>query len=390
MAGATFLFACLITLLFVCIHLWLYVKLSCKCLSSENKSNSLCNESNNAFQRIDVIIPDMFQTFLRIPPTVNPHYEAVKLESEKWLSGFCSYGKMTEYAVHRCDFSYFVSISAPFASPAELRTLCDWGNWVFPYDDMFDNGHLKDRPDQARQVMYSLMAAMDEKGHVQPKLKIVEAHDTVVKRIGEKAPLGVQTRFAEAMRSYSAGTLRHVEDASSKHMPSLEDIILVRRESAGVKPLYHLVEYAHNLDIPDEVFNDPHIQELEILGMDMVSISNDILSYLKEETEGVPHNMVSLCRMNGMMAQEAFDTVGELLQERYQNWDVVEGQVRSWGEEVDTHVRKYIEAIKCVVKANLYWSFESERYLGRDAAEIRRTRKIRVLASPAFLSKTKR
>jgi len=74
------------------------------------------------------------------------------------------------------------------------------------------------------------------------------------------------------MRSYSAGTLRHVEDASSKHMPSLEDIILVRRESAGVKPLYHLVEYAHNLDIPEEVFNDPHIQELEILGMDMVSM----------------------------------------------------------------------------------------------------------------------
>jgi hypothetical protein len=88
MAGVTFLFACLITLLFVCIRLWLYVKLSCKCLSSENKSNSLYNESNNAFQRIDVIIPDMFQTFLRIPPTVNPHYEAVKLESEKWLSGF--------------------------------------------------------------------------------------------------------------------------------------------------------------------------------------------------------------------------------------------------------------------------------------------------------------
>jgi hypothetical protein len=63
--------------------------------------------------------------------------------------------------------------------------------------------------------------------------------------------------------------------------------------------------------------------------------------------------------MNGMMAQEAFDTVGELLQERYQNWDVVEGQVRSWGEEVDTHVRKYIEAIKCVVKANLYWRYST-------------------------------
>lgn len=34
-------------------------------------------------------------------------------------------------------------------------------------------------------------------------------------------------------------------------------------------------------------------------------------------------------------------------------------------------------------------SFESERYLGRKSIDVRRTRKIRVLANPAFLSKTK-
>lgn len=48
---------------------------------------------------------------------------------------------------------------------------------------MFDNGHLKDQPGQARQVMDSLMAAMNGTEHNKPKLKIVEAHDTVVKRI---------------------------------------------------------------------------------------------------------------------------------------------------------------------------------------------------------------
>lgn len=55
-------------------------------------------------------------------------------------------------------------------------------------------------------------------------------------------------------------------------MPTLEEIILVRRESAGVAPLYHLVEYAHELNVPDEVFSDPQIRELEVLGSDMVSM----------------------------------------------------------------------------------------------------------------------
>lgn len=30
----------------------------------------------------------MFQTFLKLPPKVNPYYKDVKLESEKWLSRF--------------------------------------------------------------------------------------------------------------------------------------------------------------------------------------------------------------------------------------------------------------------------------------------------------------
>lgn len=69
--------------------------------------------------------------------------------------------------------------------------------------------------------------------------------------------------------------------------------------------------------------------------------------------------MVALCRVNGMPAQEAFDMVGELLQERYLRWDVVEARVRSWGEEVDIQVARYIEGIKCVVKANLYWRYST-------------------------------
>lgn len=83
---------------------------------------------------------------------------------------------------------------------------------------------------------------------------------------------GVRDRFAEAMRSYSAGVLSHVQDISSNYVPTLEEIIMVRRESAGIAPLYQLVEYAHDLNVPDEVFNDPKIQELEVLGSDMVSM----------------------------------------------------------------------------------------------------------------------
>ena len=73
------------------------------------------------------------------------------------------------------------------------------------------------------------------------------------------------------------------------------------------------------------------------------------------QAEGVPHNMVTVCRRNGMSAQKAFNTVGRLLERRYERWDKIEASLPSWGKEADVEVRKYIEGIKCVVKANLNW-----------------------------------
>ncbi|KAF7563563.1 hypothetical protein G7046_g584 [Stylonectria norvegica] len=339
-----------------------------------------------------VLLPDLFQSFLKEQPIINPNYERIKLESEQWISKFCSFPPKMAANVHKCDFSYFCAIAAPDAPAQEFRTLCDWGNWVFPYDDMFDNGELRDQPEQSQRVMQSLMASMlgplGKQDH-ENKLRIVEVHDTVVLRVSLKSSPGVQNRFAQAMHAYATGALAHVDDQSADRTPSLEEMIVTRRTSAGVSPIYHLVEYAHGLIVPDYVFQDTVIQELESLGMDMVSITNDMLSYRKEEAESVPHNMVAVCRMRGMSAQEAFNTVGGCLQERYRRWDVLETTVPSWGTQVDKEVRAYIRGIKCVVQANLNWSFKSERYLGRSAGEVKRTRMLKVEANPPYLTQAR-
>lgn len=65
--------------------------------------------------------------------------------------------------------------------------------------------------------------------------------------------------------------------------------------------------------------------------------------------------MVTVCCSSGMSLQNAFNTVGKLLEQRYQRWDKAEASVPSWGKEADVQVRKYVEGIKCVVKANLNW-----------------------------------
>ncbi|KAK2002105.1 terpene synthase metal binding domain-containing protein [Colletotrichum falcatum] len=292
-------------------------------------------------------------------------------------------------AVNACDFSYFCSIAAPSAPEERLRTMCDWGNWVFPFDDMFDSGHLRSDLETSRQVLDSLMSNMlGRRCYIGKKLPVVQAHDDVFRRLSEVGLtcVGVQRRFAKSMELYAEGVARHVETFTSHRPPSLQEMLQTRRLSVGVAPLYHLVEYAHSLQIPDEVFEDPAIQALELLGADFVILANDILSYRKEESDGCPFNMVAACRMNGKSAQEAFDMVGSLLEESYQEWDEVMSRLPDWDVEVEGQVERYIRGIQDVVQANISWSFHSKRYLGADGPRVRKTWRIDVLANPPYLS----
>jgi hypothetical protein len=86
-------------------------------------------------EKVTVELPDFFVSFMAGKPEVNRHYEHVRKASERWISDCAAFSPRYRKAVHACNFSLFMSIAAPDAKEDELRTMCDWGNWVFPYDD---------------------------------------------------------------------------------------------------------------------------------------------------------------------------------------------------------------------------------------------------------------
>lgn len=143
--------------------------------------------------------------------------------------------------INKCDFSYFCAIAAPEAPPERFRTLCDWGNWVCttncqwyffvshagtvvePLADLlgrsshlttvskafqrlqrfmlricpvsvFDNGRLRDLPEESRLVMESLMMPLlGQNSQDEKRLHIVRAHDSVVERVLSVRDLFVMT-----------------------------------------------------------------------------------------------------------------------------------------------------------------------------------------------------
>ncbi|KUJ11138.1 putative pentalenene synthase [Mollisia scopiformis] len=336
--------------------------------------------------KVSVVIPDLFSSFLSLPPRVNPLYLKVKAESEAWFSEKLGANRNVSRKIQKLDFAWFCSIAAPEANKEELRTLCDWGNWVFPFDDTFDNGDLRSDEIIGRQVLNSLLSVMrdcrTQADTHSEKTVLVEIHDTIWERVVKSSQPYVQQRFAVAMELYCEGIIAHVGHFFQHKIPSLEEYMAVRRRGVGVLPVFALMEYAHNIKIPENIYNSTAMRELRRIGIDVVLIQNDILSYAKEQEEGVPHNLVTVFRTNGMSIQDAFDQAGEMLKHCYRDWYLAQAELLQYGEAIDAQLQLYMIAIQNVMTASLNWHFKSTRYFGDKNDSVRRYRRITVLEDP--------
>ncbi|GLA28673.1 terpenoid synthase [Aspergillus phoenicis ATCC 13157] len=284
-------------------------------------------------------------------------------------------------SIHKTDFGYFLAIMAPNAERDQLRTMCDWGNWVFPFDDAFDNGELKVDLGGVKRMMDELLAVMKNEGVFRPRAPLVIAFKSIWDRLSESnCSAGTRRRFANSMRDYSEACIQQVIMQSKfqgSETLSVEEFIVMRRGSIATTPLYALFEYAYGLNIPDEVFECPSIKKLERVSTEVTVIQNDIVSYRKEQILDESSNLIKIYLRQGFSVQAAFDEAGKLLAACYRDWHLTLADLPSWGEDVDAQVQTYIDGLQNTVLANIHWSFRAERYW-KSNAEIQKDRTIEV------------
>ncbi|PYH60795.1 terpene synthase family protein [Aspergillus niger CBS 101883] len=313
---------------------------------------------------VEVKLPPLFVSFVARKAPVNRHYEAIREESEQWLIKACKFDENMARSIHKTDFGYFLAIMAPNAERDQLRTMCDWGNWVFPFDDAFDNGELKVDLDGVKRMMDELLAVMANEGVFRPRAPLVIAFKSIWDRLSE---VRTRRRFANSMRDYSESCIQQVIMQSKfqgSETLSVEEFIVMRRGSIATTPLYALFEYANGLNIPDEVFECPSIKKLE-------RVSTEV-TILDESS-----NLIKIYLRQGFSVQAAFDEAGKLLAACYRDWYLTLADLPSWGEDVDAQVQTYIDGLQNTVLANIHWSFRAERYW-KSNAEIQKDRTIEV------------
>ncbi|KAI8292528.1 putative fructose-bisphosphate aldolase [Colletotrichum sp. SAR 10_98] len=101
---------------------------------------------------------------------------------------------------------------------------------------------------------------------------------------------------------------------------------------------------------------------------------NDVLSYRKDLALGVDHNLISLLmEKDGLSIQQAMDEIGNMVNQCYRRWYLALAELPSYGEKIDREAMRFVAVCRALAQGNLYWSFKTGRYLGREGHVVHET-----------------
>ncbi|KAH7887063.1 isoprenoid synthase domain-containing protein [Phlebopus sp. FC_14] len=323
-----------------------------------------------------IIIPDLV-SHCTFELQKNRNHKLVSVESKKWLfNGDSDLDERSRRAFHRLKAGQLTAMCYPKAGYPQLRVCSDFLNWLFHLDNLSDDMDNRGISDIANVVMNSLHHPYSYRSSA----RLNRMTKDFYRRMLQTASPGACQRFIETLEFFFQAIDQQAIDRTNDYIPDLESYIALRRDTSGCKPCWALIEYANNLHIPDEVMDHPILRSLGEATNDLVTWSNDIFSFNVEQSKGQTHNMINVV-MNeqDLDLQSAVDFVGELCKQSIDRFVEDRSDLPSWGPQIDKDVATYVDGLADWIVGSLHWSFDTERYFGKNGHEVKKTRVVTLL-----------
>ncbi|CAE6450414.1 unnamed protein product [Rhizoctonia solani] len=312
---------------------------------------------------------------------VNPHWHEAEAGSYAWFDSYGVHSGSKRQEFFDNGFGLMASMTYSDADLEHLRPAMDFILWLFAFDDMTDEGGLRDSVDRVKQAIDVTMNVLRNPDGPHPKFKIAAALHSFFNRMRANANPATIQRFVDSSDLYTQAILQQTVNRSADTVPAVEEFIQLRRETSGVKMTFVVLEYSLNLDLPDEVHNDPIVAELALAGNDILTWANDIHSFPIEQAHGDTQNLVFIAMWDKKLGlEEAMDYVSQLIRKRVQEYLEAKAKLRSFGPELDDNVAIYIQGIEYWIQGAIDWVFMTPRYFGEDAQKVRETGIVDIMA----------
>ncbi|HEX2729967.1 MAG TPA: hypothetical protein VHM70_00120, partial [Polyangiaceae bacterium] len=301
-----------------------------------------------------------------LPPAQNPHAYSAGPPLHAWLSHHGLLGDGVRTRLERSRVVDFVSRAYPDADPIDLEVVLQWTTWAFLADDRADD-HLDMRDVDLLDLSarYESYAVALESG----KSSSLECAPLTAlhTRILERSSPDCLRRFSSAVRTWFQALHWEVSNRVHDTPPTLDEYIVMRRKTVGMRTEYSLFELTHKVHDP-YLFEDPLLDELMDVSSNLIAWANDIFSVEKEFRHGDPHNLVLLLQSEcGHDRGSAIAVASEMHNGEMDRFLSLERQALGRRTSSVATLR-FIDMLKCWIRSNVDWSLRCERYsLGEQA-----------------------
>ncbi|CAE6446779.1 unnamed protein product [Rhizoctonia solani] len=273
-----------------------------------------------------------FPRSIRIPDTagrtrdiftlkLNPHHEEAESGSLAWFDSYGLHSGPEREKFLSARYCLLASYCFPEADMEHLRPVMDFIIWLVAFDDMVDEGEFCDSIEALKHAFDITMNVLRNPDSSHPHLKYVVALRSFYDRMRSNANPAALRRFIEGAEGYTKSAVQDTIDRAAGRVLTIEEYVQLRAESSGVKWAYAAMEYAHGIELPDEVHNDPIIIELGLAANQILTWSNDIYSFSLEQAKGYTHNLLFVVMWNKQVdLQGAVDFVDKMIENRIKEY----------------------------------------------------------------------
>ncbi|KAG6875356.1 hypothetical protein C0993_009621 [Termitomyces sp. T159_Od127] len=282
-----------------------------------------------------------------------------KAESTAWILSLDAFTPSMQQAFERTNNHLLSSLAYPKEDKDVFRVGCDLMNWFFLFNESIGMA----APHEAQEIANIVMDAIHnpDKPRTAEENAIGEATRQFWKLSSQHASTGARHRFIEAMDQFTAATAQQAQERSRYVIKNVDEYFLFRRNAIGAKPAFEVLDFALNL--PDKVFEDPVIQRLSDVCVDLIIIIEDL--YHVEQASDIkgPNNLVTiLTDHENLDLPEAMQWIDKHASKLVRNFLDDFNRMPSFGEELKFDVACYVNGMANWVRALDRWKIENVLY----------------------------
>ncbi|WP_437573280.1 terpene synthase family protein [Sorangium sp. So ce887] len=261
------------------------------------------------------------------------------------------------------EYGLLAARAYPKAERERLQIAADWVSWLFLMDDECDETGVGGDPELLMCMHERLLAVLRGAPPSTNDHRLVRSLHDLRTRMAQCDSSAWLARFAHAVEEYFTANRWEAKNRLLGVIPSVSDYQAMRAHTGAVFACFELTQITDGIRLPVEVRQHVGVQRLALLANCAICWCNDILSVNKESRQGDVHNLVIVLQnerrlSNDEAVREAVRVHNETVRAFVEQATALDG----FGPEVDAELSRYIDCLRCWMRANLDWSWTALRY----------------------------